>query len=423
MKNIFTLLFVSLLCVHLANCELRFVFSMFRHGARQPTAIDKKTYIDEFGEQWTAPGELTAAGKRMQFLLGMRNRQVYKGFADKHKIDGSVFIRSSDYNRTIESVDAQMQGFYPPGTGALINNERTMKLAHPFINPPKGGWEAVNEKLGMKTMKNRVEIAPVHLWTRDNPFHQIFFHPYICKPYLQMSKDNIAKPVIQNFMQKFKEEYGDIITKMTGKPKETLDNYWYLFGMFDSFISDMYDGRDMKKAIENGIDLQKFNKTAFEFAHNDILTQFNGDDESFFARWSMSILWPEVIQWMENRIAADKAGNENYTQYKLPKFAFFSTHDVTVGSGLTVLNRAFGFKKYYTPFASDIFFELHRNKKGDYRVHIKYQSLNLGVVPFEEFKEKLEEQFMSLEEIAETCGFHPDPIFMHEGHSHYGGKH
>jgi hypothetical protein len=397
---------------------------MFRHGARQPTAIDKETYIDEFGEKWTAPGELTAAGIRMQFLLGLRNRQVYKRFMDKTKIDGSVYIRSSDFNRTIESVQAQMQGFYPAGTGALINNEKTMKLAHPFIDPPKGGWEKVDKKLGRKTTQKRVEVAPIHLWTRDSPFNQIFFNPYYCKPMYGMHKENVAGPIISNFMTKFKEEYGDIMTKMTGKPKEVLDNYWYLFGMFDSFISDIYDGRDMKKAIENGIDLQKFNRTAFEFAQNDILNQFNGDKEEFFARWSMSVLWPEVIQWMENRIAADKAGEEdNYSQYKLPKFAFFSTHDVTVGSGLIVLNRAFGFKKYYTPFASDIFFELHRNKNGEYKVHVKYQSLTLGVVPFAEFKEKLEKQFMTLEEISEKCGFHPDPIFFHTGQTHYGGKH
>jgi len=405
MKNTLSLLFVALLCVHLASCDLRFVFSMFRHGARQPTAI--KGGIDEFGEKWDAPGELTAAGKRMHFLLGLRNRQVYRHFATNSRLEGSVYVRSSDYNRTIESVESQMQGFFPPGTGELIKNLKTRKFAHPFIDDPTGkNWNGFNKWLGMRTMKGRTETVPVHLFNKANQFNQFFYHPYDCKPYPGMSKSNIAEPVIQNFIKNFKAKYGETMMKMTGRTNtDFLNSYWYLFGMFDSFISDMYDGRAMKKAIEHKIDLQDFNRTAFEFAQNDILTQFNGDKDAFFARWTASILWPEVINWMENRIKADKAGDYSYKGYPTPRFAFFSTHDVTVGSGLTVLHRAFGTPLYYTPFASDIFFELHSAKNGTFYVYIKYQSLTMKVVPFDEFKEKLEKQFMTRDEIMNICGF------------------
>ena len=343
----------------------------------------------------------------MHFLLGLRNRQVYKDFADKHKLDGSVYVRASDYNRTIESAMSQLQGFFPPGSAELIKNKKTRESAHPFIDDPsETNWTKYNKFIGMRSNQNRVEVEPIHLFNKENQFNQFFYHPYVCKPYPGMSNENIKSKVIQDFITNFKTKYGERMAKMTGRNNtEFLNNYWYLFGMFDSFISDMYDGRDLKKPIQFGIDLQDFNRTAFEFAQNDILTQFNGDKDAFFARWTVSILWPEVINWMENRIAADKAGNTGYKGYPLPKFAFFSTHDVTVGSGLTVLHRAFGFPLYYTPFASDIFFELHSNKSGVYTVQIKYQSLTLGVVPFPEFKEKLEAQFMTREEIAKTCGF------------------
>ena len=405
MKNLFSLIFVILLCAHATLCDLRFVFSFFRHGARQPTAI--KGGIDEFGESWSNPGELTATGKRMHFLLGLRNRHYYKNFTTKSRIDGSVYVRSTDYNRTIESVQSQMQGFFPPGNAELIADEKTRANAHPFIDDPtNSGWEKFNDFLGMKTIKDRVETIPIHLFTQDNPFNQFFYVPYICKPYKGMSDANIKKEPIQNFMKKFKEDYGEKLMKMTGRSDTNfLDSYWYLFGLFDSFISDMYDGRELKKPQDFGIDLQEFNKTSFEFAQNDILIQFNGDDESFFARWSMSILLPEVIQWMENRIAADKSGNLGYSGYALPRFAFFSTHDVTVGSGLTVLSKAFGFPLYYTPFACDIFMELHHDDDGNYSVHIKYQSLTLGVVPFDEFKSKIQALLYTREQIAETCGW------------------
>lgn len=410
MKNFLSLLFVILLSAHLANCELRFVFSIFRHGARQPTAIEGG--IDEFGEKWSNPGELTAAGRRMHFLLGLRNRQVYRHFTTHSKIDGSVYVRASDYNRTIESVQSQMQGFFPPGSAELIANEATRKFAHPFIDDPTGtNWKRYNRFLGMRTIKNRVETLPIHLFNRANQLNEFFYHPYTCKPYNGMSKANIKKPVIQNFMKNFKAKYGDTMAKMTGRNNtDFLDSYWYLFGMFDSFISDMYDGRRLEKPKAHGIDLQEFNRTAFEFAKNDILTQFNGDDEGFFARWTSSILLPEVIGWMERRIAADKAGNMGFSGYSLPRFAFFSTHDVTVGSILTVLHRAFGFPLYYTPFASDVFLELHSQKDG-FKVHAKYQSLTLGVVPFEEFKQKLEAQFFTRDQLIERCGYGKE--YMH----------
>lgn len=417
-SKIFSLLFVAFLCVHLANCDLRFVFSMFRHGARAPTAV--RGGVDDFGEKWSNLGELTPAGKRMQFLLGLRNRQVYKDFTTRQRIDGSVFIRSTDYNRTIESVQAQMQGFFPPGTGELIADKKTRDLAHPFIDDPRNsGWKAYNKFMKLRAIYRRVTTVPIHLFTDKDPFNNFFYHPFNCKAYRRMIGENQNSERILGFKKRFREKYGERFLNMTGHKSEYLDDYWALFGMFDAFISDVYDGRNLTRPQQYGFDLDDFNRTAFEFAENDILWHFNGDKEQFFPRWSVSILWPEVIQWMEARIAADQAGNMEYGGYKLPRFAFFSTHDVTVGSGLHILQRAFGFKLYYTPFASDIFFELHNNHNGEYRVVVKYQSLTLGTVPFAEFKQKLEAQFMTREQIQEQCQFHNLPdMFLHPESGH-----
>jgi len=395
---------------------------MFRHGAREPTAVQGG--IDEFGEKWNNSGELTPAGKRMHFLLGIRNRYVYQNFTTNSKIDGSVFIRSTDYNRTIESVQSQMQGFFPPGTGAVMNR-KTELLAHPFIDPPTGnGWNDNDwsQILQGNSILDRVETFPVHLFERQNPMYDFFYNPYNCKPYWGMSQENIKHPKIQTWMKNFKAQFGEKWMHMTGNNSTAkLDNYWYLFGLMDSYISDMYDGRALNKARKFGIDIEAMNRTAFEFAENDILIQFNGDKEAFFARWTISVLWREAIEFMERRIAADNEGKMDYYHgYSHPRFAFFSTHDVTVGSGLTVLNRAFGFHKYYTTFASDIFLELHRTNKGNYNVVVRYQSLTLGTVPFDQFKAKLGKLFMTNDEIQKICGFEVPEMFLHPtwGHHH-----
>jgi hypothetical protein len=289
--NILTLLFVSLLCVHFAKCDLKFVFSMFRHGARSPTALDSKNN-DAFGENWPNPGELTPAGKRMHFLLGLRNRQVYQKFTTKQKEDGSVYIRSTDYNRTMESVESQMQGFFPPGTGHLIKDKKTRAIAHPFIDDPSGqNWTRENKFLGMRTIIKRVETFPVHLFAKQNPLYAFFYNPFSCKGFNQMLNKNRENIIIKDYFKNLKTQFGPQLMKMAGQNNtDFLDNYWFVFGLMDSFISDVYDGRVIQKAHDAGIDIQAFNQTAFEFSKNDVLYSWNGDKEAFMARWTASVL-------------------------------------------------------------------------------------------------------------------------------------
>ena len=50
----------------------------FRHGARAPQIFyNKEKYLDYILEYWKTPGELTPAGQRMHYLLGIRNRIRY----------------------------------------------------------------------------------------------------------------------------------------------------------------------------------------------------------------------------------------------------------------------------------------------------------------------------------------------------------
>ena len=70
------LIVVLFLIVHSQlDDKLVFVMTHFRHGARAPTTL--KNNIDDNGEEWLIPGELTAVGERMHYLLGLRNRVRY----------------------------------------------------------------------------------------------------------------------------------------------------------------------------------------------------------------------------------------------------------------------------------------------------------------------------------------------------------
>ena len=65
---LFSLLFLN---THQANDKLIFVATNFRHGARQQ---NEKNENDPYGEKWDLPMELTGVGKRMHYILGLRNR-------------------------------------------------------------------------------------------------------------------------------------------------------------------------------------------------------------------------------------------------------------------------------------------------------------------------------------------------------------
>ena len=102
---------------------LKFVFQIHRHGARAPLKLEKG--IDCYGEKWISENELTEVGKRSHYLIGIRNRRrfIKKYKFLKKKFDPEeVQIYTTDYNRTIQSVYAQLHGLYPFKTGKSIPN-------------------------------------------------------------------------------------------------------------------------------------------------------------------------------------------------------------------------------------------------------------------------------------------------------------
>jgi hypothetical protein len=372
---------------------------MFRHGARSPVALDSDKN-DAFGENWPNPGELTPVGMRMHYMLGLRNRDNYGDFIPK-TWNTSIFIRSSDYNRTMQSVQSQLQGFFEAGYGKKLTPFQ--KKTAFAINNYNGKLAGYEKKAGDFAIKGGIQVFPVHLFNRDSYLFQFFYHPTTCKPYEAMLIKNRQGPKITGFFNKYVDQYGEQLYKLVGKTKEEIkSDYMLTFSMMDSYISDLQDGRELKKANEAGINSTAYNKTAYEFSEIDIMNNWNGDEKGFFARWTCSALFPEVLAWMDNRIAADKAGNKNYSGYKLPKMGIFSTHDVTVGSALTCLNIAFGSRKYYTPYACDLFWELHNNDN-EWTVQIKYNGHNLLNIAYEEFKEKLSSILMPHEQIKHIC--------------------
>ena len=108
-----------LLLVHLYHCEdimynhkniennLYFVFTTFRHGARNPLAK-----IDFFGNFNYSAGALTEYGKIQHLEIGRNYRKRYSNFMNLNFDKEEIYIRSTNIKRTIISIEKELEGFF-----------------------------------------------------------------------------------------------------------------------------------------------------------------------------------------------------------------------------------------------------------------------------------------------------------------------
>jgi hypothetical protein len=97
------------------------VYEITRHGARGGLNAE---YFNETSPFWRQ-GELTSMGKKQHYLMGgeMRRRYMVKNkLLDINQYrPEEIYIRSTDYNRTVESALSQLYGLYPSGKSLTSN--------------------------------------------------------------------------------------------------------------------------------------------------------------------------------------------------------------------------------------------------------------------------------------------------------------
>ena len=99
-----------------ADDKLIFALDLIRHGDRTPaSALPKSKY------EWPQGiGELTAKGMQQEYELGKKMRDRYittTHLLPASYVSNTMFVRSSDYNRTLMSAESFLYGLYPLGTG------------------------------------------------------------------------------------------------------------------------------------------------------------------------------------------------------------------------------------------------------------------------------------------------------------------
>jgi acid phosphatase len=106
-----------------------FVVEIIRHGDRTPiTPIPSVDYVWKEGL-----GQLTAEGMQQEFQLGVALRKRYiqqDHLLPEHYEYNTLYVRSTDYARTLMSAQSLLAGLYPPGTGPYPSQESSPALPH-----------------------------------------------------------------------------------------------------------------------------------------------------------------------------------------------------------------------------------------------------------------------------------------------------
>lgn len=162
-------LILIVVCI-VENKKTRFVFEMFRHGARAPFSGVTKDGYDILGSKWTGDSQLTNMGIRQHYLLGYRNRQRYTDFLSTSFNPNEIYVISSDTPRTIMSANSHLNGMYPPKTGPQLFLNQT-NIAVPPVEI--SDLQEQQNILENNSLLKQVQVFPVHVFSRTAHYYYI----------------------------------------------------------------------------------------------------------------------------------------------------------------------------------------------------------------------------------------------------------
>lgn len=355
-KGLNIVIFLFFTRLSLMSCELRFVLTIFRHGVRSPTAEG----VDFLGEKWDSCLQLTDMGIRQMYLLGTKNRKKYSYFLSDTYNPKEICAFSSNWNRTILSANAYLQGLFPFNSETRISNE---KMQH--SNPPVSLSEITDEieKLNKYTLPYGMQIIPVGIIPEKDRLNTFYTS---CPNSKALLENNLGNELIKKFVEEFNIKYKAKITKaLSIKDKDFFSNFKNIVKFCGVFYSDYINNREMNSLKNVQIDFEELNKTAFNSFILDNFYYFAGNKD--INNIYSSPFLQTILSHIKGRVDSDNHNQFEYTSAN-PKMIIYSLHDYDMSSLISTIQDFFSLPNdhYYPSFASSLTFELdfdQTNKK------------------------------------------------------------
>ena len=404
-QNLLIYLLLFLPIIKSQKEELKFVFQMHRHGARAPfTGV--KNEKDCFKESWINDGEISEVGKRMHYLLGVRNRKRFiqnYTFLKENYDPQEILIYSTDVNRTIQSIYSQLQGLFPFGTGRNIPEKlNDINIIRPKSSNYSETFKEVEDKYfnnenKLYAMPYKMNIVPIHLFYI--PDHQVQLHDHKNCPGL---KENYLKQLtgekVKEFRKKLEKEFFDVLKDIENTTNNTfLDDYWVIYKYMDTFKVDETDGKEMKilkeKLNNNQTKWEIYSNLSKEFLFMDYYN-INFYDV-MISQISMTNTMRVIIKYMDDIV-------NNKTDKSKVKYLIYSMHDTTFGAMEVFNNLAFNTTIEYATFAENGFYELYKINN-IFKVRLIIKDKIRSDMNYSDFKKKVEEKLYSDKQIKDKC--------------------
>ena len=404
-KNILILL-CFLKIIILSNQKLLFVNVHFRHGARGPIFLVNKEGADLFGNKWAKRGVLTPKGKRQVFLNGIKHREKYFEFINEEYIEDEIKAYSTDSYRAISSLECYLNGLYYNNDlkGNIIKDGLT-------IYPPGNISENMKktvEQLGINALPKDNHIIPINIFQKSD--HSFVLHEpakisdchIIGDIRKKLTSDYKYKKLINEFIEKFGKNLSNFFGSNNITINFTSDKIHLLC---DSFYSDLTDNRDMSSLEKEGIkieELKEYCNNILSIVQKEIVS---GDRNVVMMSQTPPI--KKLLKWMDERIELDKKGVPDKIIAGSPKFTIWSGHDSSISTMQMFMYYNFGTKWSFPFFASSILFELYKNDndKNEYELRYYVNDALLFKIDYYKFKNKVNENLWSQEQIDNFCQF------------------
>ena len=375
-----------------------FVYEHCRHGARSPGFSFDSTYTDEYNNTWFGDGELTNIGIRMSYILGIRSRLRYKNFLSPSFNSKEILITSTNSNRTLNTINAQLLGLYPLGTGPTLNEDEIPKAFPPNqLNDDVLG--EINSTLENNTIIGQLPVIPIH--TFDLRYKYIFLDdPENCARMKTYRQELINKSSYTKFFTKLNNTYGKELQEYFNKPnRDFLFDFNTVISITDNFIANIDNARNMETFLSY-VDKDTFYSLAIELK---MMFLYETQCDELTCMMAASPYFKDMITWMDSRIEMDIQGKGSDVNYTQPKMVIHGGHDTSLAPILSFMSDVFGTNKLYVPFGANVFFEVYKNNNSEYKLRYLYNDEEMLDISYEEFKRKVMENVWSNEKISKFC--------------------
>ncbi|KTD01279.1 histidine phosphatase family protein [Fluoribacter gormanii] len=304
-----------------ADDTLIFAVDIIRHGDRTPIVP-----LSTVNYQWQeGPGQLTAEGMQQEYKMGMQFRKKY--IEQTHLLPeqyehGTMYVRSTDYERTLMSAQSLLMGLYPPGTGP--NTTGSSLPALPYA------------------------VQPIPVFSAPSKYDEVIIQQISSAERAKLMEQYVySTPEWQQKNNELKDKY-PLWSTLTGVQIKNLANLGLLGDAL--YIHQIHNA-----PMPIGLSSQ------------DIETIINASNWAFMAQEKPQTLAAAYSTKLMTNIA-NYLYNGSQKKSKL-KYVLLSAHDTTIASALSFLGSPL---EIAPPYASNLNFSLYEHDENYYLVKITY---------------------------------------------------